>query len=725
MTSSLFRGRPRCAKAHIRVRVTHAVLGALVGAGWLMLPLMTAATRRPVPAASPGALADAAAPGPGGASAADYVLPFIALAAAAVMAAYGYLRRVRRARTRTTPGTKPPGPPAPPTVADAERQARIALVLADDCLRTSREELGFVRERFGAVEKTRTGAIPVTGAAAGTEAETDTASRTGGGTGGGARAAGVQGAQVEEGPPTTDGARTGAIPAAAIAAEPGATPGTEAEGGTRTAGDEGTQAEEEPPTTDGARTGAIPAAAMAADTEGAPGAGAGARRGGLGDEAAMETMRRAATAARFGAGGADHRWSRQGSEAGAGVQGAESADRAFGRPPQEVGARDRAVAEMEAETETAAFVRALRGAEAELAAAFAMWWRYERGLPGEAGARRQALAGVVGRCAEAGRRLDAQAAALDQVRGLEGPGAGPALDVAEGRFRGLAVRAVAAHATLAASRERYAPSATDPVTGSVEQAKDRLLFATAHLNAARRSIDSADGDGTARNLRAAEGAVAQAEILVTGVDRLAARLREAAALVPAALTGAEAELTAARHGRSRTSPATGELNARLAHADGVLAAVREELTGALPYDPLDALRRITRAVGRLDVGRSGVLDTAALLVARASLDTADDFVTVHRGAVGPEARALLSEAARALTTGTGTAFEADTAAREARDLAERDVRAHGTPYPDTTATGLPGAVLGGILLAEDPDGGPPATFGGPATRGRRHVRTPV
>lgn len=257
------------------------------------------------------------------------------------------------------------------------------------------------------------------------------------------------------------------------------------------------------------------------------------------------------------------------------------------------------------------------------------------GVARGSGARRQALVGVVGRCAEAGRRLDAEAAALDQVRGLEGPGAGAALDVAEGRFRALAARTVAAHATLTALRERYAPSATDPVTGSVEQAKDRLLFATAHLNATRRSIDAADGDGTARNLRAAEGAVAQAEILVTGVERLAARLREAAALVPAALTGAEAELTAARHGRSRTSLATGELNARLAHADGVLAAVREELTGSLPYDPLDALRRITRAVERLDVGRSGVLDTAALLVARTSLDSADDFVTVHRGAVGP------------------------------------------------------------------------------------------
>ncbi|MFH9943968.1 hypothetical protein ACH4OT_32185 [Streptomyces murinus] len=733
MTSSLFRGRPRRAKAHIRVRVTHAVLGALVGAGWLMLPLMTVATRRPVPATSPGTLADAAAPGQGGTSAADYVLPLIAVAAAAVLAAYGYLRRVRRTRTRTTPGTTLPGRPAPPTIADAERQARIALVLADDCVRTSREELGFVRERFG-----------VGKGGAGSRGEA----------GGWARQGWVE--KAEAGPPTADGTRTGAIPATGTATDTGAGSGTgaahggfEAEAGARAEAQAGTawfeaetdadkrtrrKTEAEAGAQAAARAGAAEAPFETGtdadrrtqqETEAKPGTRAQARAGAA--EARFETETETKTDT-----DADRRTRQEGeAEPGAraavragAVPGAEPVGGSLGHPPQEAEAQHRATAEIEAESATAAFVHALRGAETELVAAFAMWRRYERGLPGEAGARRQALVGVVGRCAEAGRRLDAEAAALDQVRGLEGPGAGAALDVAEGRFRALAARTVAAHATLTALRERYAPSATDPVTGSVEQAKDRLLFATAHLNATRRSIDAADGDGTARNLRAAEGAVAQAEILVTGVERLAARLREAAALVPAALTGAEAELSAARHGRSRTSLATGELNARLAHADGVLAAVREELTGSLPYDPLDALRRITRAVERLDVGRSGVLDTAALLVARTSLDSADDFVTVHRGAVGPEARALLSEAARASATGTRTAFEADTAAREARGLAERDVRAHGTPYPDTTTIGLPGAVLGGILLAEDPDGGPPATFGGPATRGRRHVRAP-
>ncbi|WP_237553765.1 hypothetical protein, partial [Streptomyces sp. SID6137] len=557
------------------------------------------------------------------------------------------------------------------------------------------------------------------------------------------------GERAEAGPPTVDETRAGPIPATGATADTGtgsgagaAHGGFEAKAGARAAAgagaagagfETGTDADRRTPQETEAEAGTqVTARAGTAETHFETGTDADRpTRQETEAEAGTQAAARAGTAeTQFETGTDADRRTPQETEAEAGARaagaapGAEPAGGTLGHPPSETETQQRATAGVEAESATAAFVHALRGAETELVAAFAIWRRYEQGLPGETGARRQALVGVVGRCAEAGRRLDAQAAALDQVRGLEGPGAGVALDVAEGRFRGLAARTVAAHATLAALRERYAPSATDPVTGSVEQAKDRLLFATAHLNATRRSIDAADGDGTARNLRAAEGAVAQAETLVTGVERLAARLREAAALVPAALTGAEAELTAARHGRSRTSLATGELNARLAHADGVLAAVREELTGALPYDPLDALRRITRAVDRLDVGRSGVLDTAALLVARTSLDSADDFVTVHRGAVGPKARALLSEAARAPDTGSRTAFEADTAAREARGLAERDVRAHGTPYPDTTTIGLPGAVLGGILLAEDPDGGPPATFGGPATRGRRHVRAP-
>ncbi|MFI9807231.1 hypothetical protein ACIHEJ_23190 [Streptomyces sp. NPDC052301] len=523
MTSSLIRGRPRRAAVHIRVRVAHAVLGAVVGAGWLMLPVMTVGSHDPVPGASVGTVASAAAPQQDGTSTADLVLPLVAGAAAVLLAGYGYVRRTRRARTRTTPGLVSAHPPAP-TPADTERQARAALVLADDCVRTSREELSFLPDRG---------------------------------------------------------------------------------------------------------------------------------------------------------------------------------------------------------EETEPFWHALRAAETELSAAFAIWRRYEQGVPEDAVARRQALVGVVGRCAEAGRRLDAEAAGLDRLRGLEGPGSGAALEVAEDRFRELTARTVAAQDTVIALHDRYTPSATGPVSGYVEQAKDRLVFATARLNEARRAADTGEPERTAGPLRAAEGAVAQAGVLVGGVERLAAELREAAELVPAALTGAEAELAVVRKGSTRSPLTSGELHARLARADGVLAAVRQEVTGG-PYDPLDALRRIVRAAGRLDVGRTGVLDTAALLVARGSVAGAEEFVTVHRAAVGAEARARLAEAVRKL--GAGDLGRADAAALEARELAERDVRTHGTPFAGTgtvvagpsgaDSAGLSGAVLGGILLATEQNAGPSASYGGPHTRGR-------
>ncbi|MFF4020329.1 hypothetical protein [Streptomyces sp. NPDC001843] len=477
---------------------------------------MTISAQDPVPVAHAGPVVAAGAADRDETSATDLLLPLVVVGAAGVLAAYGYVRRSRRARTRTTPGVVSVRPPVP-TGGDFERQARTALVVADDSVRTSREELSFAEARFGAT-----------------------------------------------------------------AVEP--------------------------------------------------------------------------------------------------------------------------------------FVRALRAAETELAAAFAIRRRYEQGVPEDEVARRQALVGVVGRCAEAGRRLDAETPAFDRLRALA-EGVGEALEVAEGRFRELTARTGGAAVTLGGLGGRFAASTVEPVTGYLEQAKDRLVFATGHLNACRQTADAGDLERAARHLRAAEGAIAQADVLVTGVERLAAGVREAAGLVPAALTGAESAIAAARGGGPADVPA-GELRARIARADGALAAVRRELTGGGPYDPLDALRHIARAVEPLGGGRTGVVSAAALLVARGAVDAADDFVGTHRGAVGAEARTRLAEAARLLAgRGPGLAL-ADQLAREARDLAERDVRAHGTPYAGETTTGLSGAVLGGILLAEDPDAGPPAGFGGPETRGR-------
>ncbi|MFF5298516.1 hypothetical protein ACFY5F_04075 [Streptomyces sp. NPDC013161] len=470
-----------------------------------------------------------------GATSADLVLPLVALGGVGVLAGYGYVRRTRRARTRTTPGagagagvvsTQPPVTPLPVL----ERQAGAALVQADDCLRTSREELAFAEARFGAA-----------------------------------------------------------------AVEP--------------------------------------------------------------------------------------------------------------------------------------FVRAVRDAERELSAAFAIRLRYDRGVPEpkEEAARRQALAGIVGRCAEAGRRLDAEAPAFDQLRALEQE-MNEALGIAETRFRELAARTGNVDATLADLHARYpapaASTATTTVTGYVEQAKDRLVFATTHLNQARQAADLGHTGEAVRSLRAAEGAISQADVLLNDVDRLANSLAAAAELVPATLTGAESEIARATVKTTDTAAsATGPLHTHLTHAHTTLAAVREELTGDRNrphgHDPLDALRHIVQAMLPLGGARDGILGAAAWLVTRNDVGSADGFVVTHQGAVGVEARTRLAEAELLLDTDPASA---DEPALEARELAERDVRVHGNPYTGTAdehTSGVGGAVLGGILLGEDPDGGPPLTFGGPATRKRR------
>ncbi|MFD4879105.1 hypothetical protein ACFWOB_37920 [Streptomyces sp. NPDC058420] len=515
------------------------MVGGTAGVVWLVLPVMTIKGEVPVAAGRGEPVGSASVQGiepdagrgstaqdtehhpedrsgyysDGSTSPADLVLPLVAVGGVVVLAGYGYIRRTRRARTRTTPGVVSPQPPVTPLPV-LERQAGTALVQADDCLRTSREELGFAEDRFG---------VDAVGPFAG----------------------------------------------------------------------------------------------------------------------------------------------------------------------------------------------ALREAERELSAAFAIRVRYEHGVPApeEEAARRQALAGIVGRCAEAGRRLDAEAPGFDQLRALERD-MGDALGVAEGRFRELAGRTGAVEATLADLDARHpAPgaSATAAVTGYVEQAKDRLVFATTHLNQARQATDLGDTGRAIRDLRAAEGAISQADTFLTGVDRLANSLAEAAKSVPAALTGAEAELA-----RARVTP-----SADLTSAHTTLAAIREELTSHTPHDPLDALRRIVQALLPLGAGQDGVLGFAARLVARADIGAADGFVSTHRGAVGVDARTRLAEAQRLLDTDP---VAADVLALEARELAEQDVRMHGNPYAGATdehTSGVGGAVLGGILLGEDPDGGPPLSFGGPDTRKRR------
>ncbi|MFF1709039.1 TPM domain-containing protein [Streptomyces sp. NPDC058268] len=409
------------------------------------------------------------------------------------------------------------------------------------------------------------------------------------------------------------------------------------------------------------------------------------------------------------------------------------------------------------------FTDALAYARSELTKAFKLRQLLDDAYPEDDATRRTMLDEIVARCTEAGRRLDAEAAGFDQLRALERDVTG-ALTHAEQVFRQVTGRTTIAETTLGKIREQYAPSASAPVLGHVEQAKDRLLFATTHLNEARQAIDAGDNGKAAVHLRAAEGAVDQAGTFVDAVDRLADELGLAAEKLPAALTETETDLAEARGLLEGTmaGASTADLHGRIARAETVVAEVRSSMAAG-PHDPIDALRRVEEADTVLDESLRGAREREvtgrraiallgqALLTARSAVGTAADFIDTHRGAVGSEARTRLAEAQRHLSgaeaaqdtdaaAALAEAQQADAQARQAQQLAERDVRGYGNPYGGGGGRGggMGGAVLGGIILGElfggmggrGPGGGgggfggggfgggSPGSFGGGGTRGR-------
>ncbi|MGW0903794.1 TPM domain-containing protein [Streptomyces sp. NPDC002853] len=406
------------------------------------------------------------------------------------------------------------------------------------------------------------------------------------------------------------------------------------------------------------------------------------------------------------------------------------------------------------------FTDALAYARSELTKAFKLRQQLDDAYPEDDATRRTMLDEIIARCTEAGRRLDAEAAGFDQLRALERDVAG-ALNHAEQIFRDVTGRTAAAETTLGRIREQYAPSASAPVIGHVEQAKDRLMFATTHLNEARQAIHTRDNGKAAVHLRAAEGAVDQAGTFVDAVERLAAELALAAEKLPAALTETETDLAEARGLLEGTmaGASTADLHGRIARAQTVVSEVGKTMA-ASPYDPIDALRRVEEADTVLDESlkgarerevtgrRAAALLGQALLTARSAVGTAADFIDTHRGGVGSEARTRLAEAQRHLSgaeaaqesdapAALAEAQQADAQARQAQQLAERDVRGYGNPYGGGGGRGgMGGAVLGGIILGElfggmgrgagggggfgggGFGGGGPGSFGGGGTRGR-------
>lgn len=403
------------------------------------------------------------------------------------------------------------------------------------------------------------------------------------------------------------------------------------------------------------------------------------------------------------------------------------------------------------------FTDAVAAAKEELTAAFQLRQQLDDAFPEDEPTRRRMLDEIVARCTRAGDGLDAESESFDRLRALE-QSAPQALAAAETAFREVTGRTGAADKTLGTLRTQYADSASAPVAAHVEQAKDRLVFATTHLNQARQSLDTEDTGAAAVHLRAAEGAIDQASTLVGAVERLAVELGQATEQLEAALTETGTDLAEARAMLDGTAEAvsSADLRGRIARAAAVVEHVRGE-QAAGRYDPLDALRRVEESDAALDQALSGARERESsqgrarsllgqtLLTARSAVGAAGDYITTHRGAVGTQARTRVAEAQRHLaeaerlapddaSAALAEAQYADRMARDAQQLAEQDVRTSGGPYGGGGGRGTGGsggAVLGGIILGQllggggrggfggGFGGGSPGSFGGGGTRSRR------
>lgn len=419
------------------------------------------------------------------------------------------------------------------------------------------------------------------------------------------------------------------------------------------------------------------------------------------------------------------------------------------------------------EEATADFRAALEGAKAKIAEAFALQQRLDDAEPDTDDERRAWYGGIIALTGEADALLDAQAERFDALRDLErnAPEALARVEAAAATVeRGIAPAAQ----RLAALQSQYAATALAPVADNPAQAQTRMGFAREALTEAKAAVGRGEGGPAAVEIRAAEEAVDQAQLLSVAIERLAAELAAADRAVTAGADELDLDARTARG----LDAAMGPLADRVA---GEASALRTAIA-APGRDPIALQTRLEQVDAEIDAAVQGARDAAeqaaraqaqlgrSLQAARSQVQAAEDYLVARRGAVGSEARTRLAEAGRLLVqaeqtasadaaAALGTAQRAEQLARQAIELAQQDVNGFGgyggMPGGQGGQGGsggdMFGAVLGGILINSMLGGGgggggfggggggfggggggfggggrrSPGSFGGSSTRSRR------
>jgi hypothetical protein len=372
------------------------------------------------------------------------------------------------------------------------------------------------------------------------------------------------------------------------------------------------------------------------------------------------------------------------------------------------------------------FAEAVAAAQQNVRKAFTFQQQLDDEIPDTPQQRADWANRIIAICEQAHASIEEQTDSFDKLRSLENGVDEAAVALAEA-VAAAPASVSAAGAALERVRGAYDGRTLATVSDSVDQAQQVLAYATERSQAATAAIASGDKGEAVVAVRDAQHALAQVQQLTSSAVAAESTFAEATARAEAMRIDIEGDVAAAR-----TLQAGGpELAAAVTRAETVLRQ------GLDPKDPIAAVDALTKANTEIDQAiatargaqeqqqRAARALDDALRDARNRISQAREFISLHRGGVGPTARTRLSEAERALddavhlaTTDPGQALQAARAAEQyaaaAMDAANDDMGGWGGGGGFGGGGGngaqlgglVTGIVLGGLL------GGRGGSFGG-------------
>ncbi|MFC7878261.1 TPM domain-containing protein [Isoptericola sp. NPDC057391] len=370
------------------------------------------------------------------------------------------------------------------------------------------------------------------------------------------------------------------------------------------------------------------------------------------------------------------------------------------------------------------FSTALEAARADVAQAFHLRQQLDDDVPEDEPQRRRLLTGILELTDHAGASLDAQTEAFDELRALQ-QRAPELLDETEQRAGEIEARVPVARETLDGLAASYPTSALASVRGNPDQATALVAHARDAVASGRAALTGRTRAASVAHLRAAQNALGQAATLLDAVDQAGAQLATAGADLDKGLASIGQDVADAARLVPAGAPAgdgpaadRAAVAAALTEAEAAMTQARDARSGG---DPLAALHRLTAAEAALDAAlaparEKAEADARARALLRDTLGRVDsqvratqDYVATRRGAVGPEARTRLAEAARLVAEAQALqaqdpaaalerAQQAERYAQQATQLAEQDTSSWGANQGGQGGPNVGGMVLGGILL---------------------------